>query len=155
MTRIERQGDTLVVEQTSWILPGMGVFFTALGALMIVAGVVAARGVAAMLLQGFVTGALGVFLLRIPGRRTTTLSAAGAATLEVRSLLGTTRRSEDKVRAVDLYVGVYNAWLILLFEGAPPAKMLTQMKTWTWETEAPGLKKQAEEIAGFLGVPLA
>lgn len=24
MTRIERQGDTLVVEQTSWLLPAMG-----------------------------------------------------------------------------------------------------------------------------------
>lgn len=121
---------------------------------MIVLGAIIPRGAVAMLLQGGVTVAVGVFLLRIPGRRTTTLSASGAATLEARSLLGTTRRSDDKVRAVDLYVGVYNAWLTLSFEGAPPAKMLTQIKTWTWETEAPALKRQAEEIAGFLGVPL-
>lgn len=156
MTKIERQGDTLLVEQTSWFMPGMGAFFAVIGALLLVAGVIgiSAKGAAGILIQGAFTALVGVFFMRVPQRRTTKIDASGGASLEERTLLGTNRRTEDKVKGVQLVVGVYYAWVTLLFVEGPPARVLVSIKSWTWEKDAPGLRKQGEEIAAFVGMPL-
>jgi hypothetical protein len=157
MTKIERQGDMLVVEQTGWVIPGMGGFFAILGAAMMIVGLIglSANGAAGIIVQGVITALVGVFLASIPGRRTTKIDASGGVSFDERSLLGTKRRTEEKVKGVQMIVAVYNAWVTLVFVDGPPVRVLVNMKTWTWQKDAPGLKKQAEEIAAFAGVPLS
>lgn len=158
MTKIEPQGDGLLVEETS-MLPAMGAVVLTLAVIQgVVAGVwyasthnsIAVRSPFAQAAFLFVAALL---LLTRPVLRRTVLAADATTTWESRSVIGRVTRREGKATAVEIDIGLQWAYLYVHLDGRRKV-MLARRKKSIRDRDHVELRAQGSRIAQFVGLAL-
>lgn len=151
-------GDTSELVMKSWFFPGIGAFFMVLGALNVVAGLVAAK-IGTVLGPGLFCGLFGVVYGFYPisitvkaDRRSDELGRTS------RSLLSRSTVTErlSEFAAVSIQAGTYYWFFNAVRKDGTTLRLFSQMKRgWTWTAvPSPEVVARGAEIAEALSLPL-